>query len=143
MECPFLVFLVDDVQFAIESDLVYRIERFDIVNLEYKEDVPSFYHVGDYVITLDWLMHSKIKKDQLRNFHRLILYRVNGKIRGIPSTELVKVENGNEENIALVPLAFRNGKALNWVRTFFLDDKRIIPVLNISNLHHFSSNRKK
>ncbi len=143
MDYPFLIFLVDETQFAIESELVYRIERFDNVNVEYKEDVPSFYHVGDYVITLDWLMQSRIKKEHIQNFHRLILYRVNGKIRGIPSNELVKVENGNEENITLVPLAFRNGKALNWVRTFFLDDKKIIPVLNIDNLHHFSSNQKK
>jgi len=143
MDYPFLIFLVEDIQFAIESELVYRIERFDKVNVEYKEDVPSFYHVGDYVITLDWLKKSKIKKEDIQNFHRLILYRVNGKIRGIPSTELVKVENGNEENISLVPLAFRNRKALNWVRTFFLDGEKIIPVLNIDNLHYFSSYHEK
>ena len=68
MDYPFLVFLVDEIQFAIGSDLVYRIERFDKVNVEYKENIPSFYHVGDYVITLDWLVKSKIKKEQIQNF---------------------------------------------------------------------------
>lgn len=137
MEYACLIFLVDDAKFAIGSDQVYRIERFDEANVEYKDELPSFYRVGDYVITLDWFKSGSVEKRKLSNYERLILYRVNGKIRGIPSTDLVKVENCNLENLSLVPGAFRNGRALKWIKAFIVEENGIIPIVNLENLQTF------
>lgn len=140
-----LIFVVNDHQFGISSDMVYRIERFDKSNVQFKDNRPAFYHVGDYVITLDWLLEGNIKKENLTTFDRLILYRNNGKIRGIPATSLVRVQNCSSENLSLVPVSFRSAKKMKWIKLFIVNQEpeEIIPVLGLDYLENFISDKKR
>lgn len=140
-----LIFVVNEHQFAISSDMVYRIERFDQSNIQYKDHKPAFYHVGDYVISLDWLLEGTVKKDLHSTFERLILYRNNGKIRGIPANSLVRVQNCSIENLSLAPVSFRRAKRLNWIKLFILNEENteVIPVLSLDHLENFVSDKKR
>ncbi|MBN8704418.1 MAG: hypothetical protein J0L62_00975 [Bacteroidetes bacterium] len=135
MSYSFLIFSVFNSKFAISSEQIYRIERFDVENVEYKDSHPSFYRVGDYVISLDWLTDSEINFDDPANFSRLILYRSSTKIRGIPVTDLHKVESFYDvSKISSVPKFFRGRPVLNWVHAFITANGQIIPILNLETL---------
>lgn len=136
----FLLFRVNENRFGINGEQIYRIERFDPAAVEYGQESPLFYRVGDYVVSLDWLTTGQVVPSSLDTFSRLILYRSASKIRGIPVTELERVINDPElKSLALVPSFFRMGQTLSWVRLFFMHDKAIIPVVNPERLQDYSS----
>lgn len=135
MSYSFLVFKVYSGVYAISTGDIYRIERFDRENVEFNGEVPSFYRVGDYVITLDWLTEAAVSKENLFDPDRLILYRTASKIRGIPVTELQKVETLDEvSSYSLLPRFFRRAKVLSWINLFLTSGERIVPVLNLEKL---------
>lgn len=140
-----LVFLVKGHPFAILSELVYRIERFEPANIEFKENMPAFYKVGDYIVQLDWLSEARVQKNELGEYERLILYRSNGKIRGIPAHSLVSVQSCTTENLSLAPVSFRKSNQTHWIQLFIINDekKEIIPVLSLDNLSNFNKKRKQ
>lgn len=135
MSYSFLIFSVFNSRFAISSEQIYRIERFDEENIEYKDNHPSFYRVGDYVISLDWLTESEVNFKDPANISRLILYRSSTKIRGIPVSELHKVESFYDvSQISGIPKFFRDKPVLNWVHAFITANGQIIPILNLETL---------
>jgi len=135
MSYSFLIFSVFNSKFAISSEQIYRIERFDVENIELRDNHPSFYRVGDYVISLDWLTEKEVSSEDTTGISRLILYRSSSKIRGIPVTELHKVESFYDvSQISNIPKFFRGKPVLGWVHAFITANGQIIPILNLETL---------
>lgn len=138
IEYSCLIFKVGEQLFAIGSDLIYRIERFEPSQVEYADNEPRFYRMGDFVITLDWLAPKHRINYLLQELSRVILYKKDTKVRAIPVTELNHVTIYTEHEFSVVPRFIKQYEILPWVNAFILDSesKQIIPLINPEQLQN-------